>query len=65
MSANAAPQQVVTNDEDQYSLWPADEEPPAGWHAEGFSGTREECLEHIDKVWVDMRPRSLRLKTDS
>lgn len=53
-------QQVVVNDEDQYSLWPLDSQPPAGWRAEGFTGTRQECLDHVDQVWTDMRPRSLR-----
>ena len=52
---------VVINDEEQYSIWAADREIPAGWHATGVSGGRDECLAHIDEVWTDMRPRSLRL----
>ncbi len=52
---------VVINDEEQYSIWAADRDIPAGWHATGFSGSRDECLEHIGEVWTDMRPRSLRL----
>jgi MbtH protein len=55
---------VVMNDEDQYSLWPAGRDIPDGWRAEGFTGTRQECLDHIEGVWVDMRPRSLRLRQD-
>ncbi|WP_179956974.1 MbtH family protein [Amycolatopsis anabasis] len=51
---------VVVNHEEQYSIWSADRELPAGWRAEGTRGTREECLAHIDKVWTDMRPLSLR-----
>ncbi|WP_329567083.1 MbtH family protein [Kitasatospora sp. NBC_01266] len=51
---------VVLNDEEQYSLWSADRELPAGWRAAGFTGTREECLAHIAEVWTDMRPLSLR-----
>lgn len=51
---------VVRNDEEQYSIWKADREPPLGWHAEGTSGTKQECLDHIGRVWTDMRPRSLR-----
>ncbi|WP_433342573.1 MbtH family protein [Micromonospora sp. CA-111912] len=51
---------VVRNDEEQYSIWSADRELPAGWSDTGFAGTREECLAHIDTVWTDMRPRSVR-----
>ncbi|MFD7449831.1 MbtH family protein [Kitasatospora sp. NPDC059827] len=51
---------VVLNDEEQYSVWPADRDVPAGWRAEGFEGTRQACLEHVSEVWTDMRPRSLR-----
>ncbi|GAA3583098.1 MbtH family NRPS accessory protein [Nonomuraea rosea] len=57
--------QVVVNDEEQYSLWPLDRRPPAGWRPEGFTGGREECLSHIDQVWTDMRPRSVRLRQDA
>ncbi|MEV6596482.1 MbtH family NRPS accessory protein [Actinoplanes sp. NPDC051346] len=52
---------VVRNHEDQYSIWPGDQPLPDGWEATGFSGTEQECLAHIDEVWTDMRPRSLRL----
>ena len=51
---------VVLNDEEQYSIWQQDRELPAGWRAEGTSGSRESCLEHIDHVWTDMRPLSVR-----
>ena len=51
---------VVVNDEEQYSVWPEGKEIPAGWHEEGTAGTRAECLEHIEAVWTDLRPRSLR-----
>ena len=51
---------VVVNDEEQYSIWDADRPPPAGWQAAGFSGTKVECLAHIDQVWTDLRPRSTR-----
>ena len=51
---------VVVNDEEQYSIWPAERENAAGWRDEGTSGSREECLSHIESVWTDMRPRSLR-----
>ncbi|MEU6064798.1 MULTISPECIES: MbtH family protein [Streptomyces] len=51
---------VVVNAEEQYSIWPADLELPEGWQEEGARGTREECLAHVDQVWTDMRPLSLR-----
>ena len=51
---------TVVNEEEQYSIWPADRDLPAGWRADGTQGTREECLAHIAEVWTDMRPLSLR-----
>lgn len=51
---------VVMNHEEQYSIWFADREPPTGWTATGFEGSRADCLAHIDEVWTDMRPKSLR-----
>jgi len=51
---------VVVNHEEQYSIWLADRDPPAGWRTVGVSGPKERCLEHIGKVWTDMRPLSLR-----
>ncbi|WP_203786507.1 MbtH family protein [Paractinoplanes rishiriensis] len=57
--------QVVINDEEQYSIWFADREPPAGWRADGVQGTKQDCLAHIEQVWTDMRPRSVRLAMES
>lgn len=51
---------VVRNDEEQYSIWAAGRELPAGWHDTGFAGTKDECLSYVDEMWTDMRPRSLR-----
>jgi len=56
--------QVVVNDEEQYSLWPAGSALPAGWHETGFEGERDACLAHIREVWTDMRPLSLRRTLD-
>ncbi len=53
---------VVVNHEEQYSIWPADRENALGWNDEGKSGSKQECLEHINEVWTDMRPFSLRKK---
>ena len=47
---------VVVNEDNQYSIWQADLEPPAGWRAEGFSGERWACLDHIAAAWTEMRP---------
>jgi len=58
------PYQVVLNDEEQYSIWPADRELPPGWRTDGTTGSREHCLAHVDAVWTDMRPRSLRERMD-
>lgn len=55
---------VVINHEEQYSIWLKERECPLGWKAEGFSGTKSECLDHIEKVWTDMRPLSLRKKLE-
>lgn len=55
---------VVLNHEEQYSIWPEGRENPLGWNDEGFSGTKAECLDHIGKVWTDMRPLSLRKKME-
>ncbi|HZM77694.1 MAG TPA: MbtH family protein [Candidatus Limnocylindrales bacterium] len=51
---------VVMNHEEQYSIWPADRDLPAGWEQNGPTGSKEECLAHIKQVWTDMRPLSLR-----
>jgi MbtH protein len=64
MSVNGGPEagtyRVVTNHEAQYSVWAADRELPAGWTDAGKTGSRDECLAHIEEVWTDMRPLSLR-----
>jgi MbtH protein len=53
---------VVVNHEEQYSIWPVVKPLPEGWSREGVEGSRAECLAHIDAVWTDIRPRSLRLR---
>ena len=52
--------EVLINDEEQYSLWPAEKAIPAGWRKAGKQGGKEECLAFINEVWTDMRPLSLR-----
>jgi len=51
---------VVINHEEQYSIWPAGREIPPGWREAGVEGDKSECLEHIARVWTDLRPLSVR-----
>ncbi len=51
---------VVVNHEEQYSIWPAHRENALGWRDTGRSGTKEKCLDYIDKVWTDIHPLRLR-----
>ncbi|BBJ37333.1 antibiotic synthesis protein MbtH [Streptomyces antimycoticus] len=60
MAVDSTPYVVVVNDEQQYSIWPADRELPPGWKGTGQRGTKDECLDHIEEVWTDMRPLSVR-----
>ncbi|MBU1344832.1 MAG: MbtH family NRPS accessory protein [Proteobacteria bacterium] len=60
---DTAAYKVVLNHEAAYSIWPLNRETPLGWTDEGKNGTKKECLEHINLVWTDMRPLSLRNKT--
>ena len=53
---------VVINHEEQYSIWRSDRENPLGWKDAGKVGTKVECLAHINEVWTDLRPLSLRVK---
>ena len=50
---------VLVNEEGQYSIWPVFAEVPAGWNVAFGEAPRQECLEYIEKSWVDMRPKSL------
>jgi MbtH protein len=51
---------VLVNHEEQYSIWPDYKEVPAGWRDTGVAGDKKTCLAHIEEVWTDMRPLSLR-----
>jgi MbtH protein len=51
---------AVRNSEEQYSIWPLDLPVPAGWMTTGFTGSRQACLSHVQEVWTDMRPLSVR-----
>ncbi|MBL8496963.1 MbtH family protein [Nitrosomonas sp. JL21] len=47
---------VVINHEEHYSTWSDFKEIPAGWHAAGKSGSKDECFAYIN----ELRPLSLR-----
>lgn len=51
---------VVVNHEEQYSIWPEYRDNPLGWRDAGKVGKKNECLDFIQTVWIDMRPLSLR-----
>ncbi len=62
---------VVINHEEQYSIWPAERQPPSGWktipepEVRGFShqgspvGSKADVTKYIEEVWTDMRPLSI------
>jgi MbtH protein len=51
---------VVVNDEEQYSVWPLDQQIPEGWADAGYQGVKSDCLAFIETVWLDIRPLSVR-----
>ena len=53
---------VVINHEEQYSIWPTDREVPMGGDVVVSDKTKQDALDHIEEVWTDMRPLSLRKK---
>lgn len=50
---------VLVNEEAQYSLWPQFAAIPPGWRSDFGPDSHTSCLEYVEKVWIDMRPRSL------
>ncbi len=55
---------IVRNHEDQHALWQTHLALPHGWEDVGFSGTKEQCLQHVQRVWPDITPKSARLAKD-
>ena len=51
---------VVVNHEEQYSIWPTFKNIPKGWQEAGTRGTKQECLDFIESVWLDITPKSVR-----
>ncbi len=56
---------VVVNDEGQHALWPNLRSVPAGWQKVFGLATRQECLDHVEARWTDLRPASLVAKARS
>ena len=56
---------VVINHEEQYSILPVDRENPLGWNDVGKSGTKDQCLGYIERVWTDLSPVELKRKLDA
>lgn len=50
---------VLVNSEGQFSLWPSFADVPTGWTVVFGETGRQECLDHIEENWTDMRPKSL------
>jgi MbtH protein len=55
---------VVLNDEEMYSIWPADRALPDGWRRADFEGEMDDCLAYVERTWTDMRPLSLRRRRE-
>lgn len=50
---------VLTNQQNQHSLWPKFKTVPGGWQAVGVEGNKQTCVDYIEKEWADMRPKTL------
>jgi MbtH protein len=55
---------VVRNPSGEYSIWPVDRENALGWKDVGKSGSEAECLRYIEEVWTDLRPLSVRQRSE-
>ena len=53
---------VLINHEEQYGIWPANKPVPEKWRSVGMTGSKEECLEYVRRVWGDMRPLSIKAR---
>lgn len=56
--------QVVTNEEEQYSLWPTTKPLPAGWTTLDVTGSKQDCLAYIESAWKDILPLSVRKRLE-
>ncbi|GAB3255651.1 MbtH family protein [Kineosporia babensis] len=56
---------VLVNDENQHSLWPVFVDVPQGWRIAFGAAPRQECLDHVEATWTDLRPKSLIERMDA
>lgn len=52
---------VLTNHEDQHSLWPSYIDVPNGWDVAYGPSERSSCLDYVTEHWTDITPKSRRL----
>ena len=45
---------VVVNHEEQYLVLPVSKSDPAGYKPTTMTGTKDECLSYVKKVWKDV-----------
>lgn len=55
---------VLSNGEEQHSLWPASQPLPEGWVQRHGPASRVDSLAYVEAHWTDMRPRNLILSTE-
>jgi MbtH protein len=56
---------VLTNAEEQYSLWPAGKPVPGGWSVAHPEDSRRASLDFVERNWTDMRPAGLARALDT
>lgn len=50
---------VIINQDEGFSVWPADRQARNGWQDAGKIGTHRECIDYIKTVWTVSRPPRL------
>jgi MbtH protein len=56
---------VFVNDEGQYGILPSHMDTPNGWKEAGFTGAEEDCIAHVDSVWLDITPKSVQARVNA
>ena len=47
---------VLTNSQQQYSLWPIFAAQPEGWNTQFGPASRSDCLDFIERNWLSINP---------